>query len=76
MKDKILKDYSGNEIKVGDRVIIGKGKDVCFGKITKCQIPNNWDGSWIWIVIKTEDSNTSIDRRSNQVIKIDENYGR
>lgn len=66
-----FKDYMGNELEKGDRVIVGKSKDICLGTITS-DIPDNKSHSsfdWTWIDIKCEDSNTTIARRTNQVIK-------
>ena len=54
-----MSDYLGNEINIGDRVIFGKHKDICFGVVVDKK--NS--------MIKTENTNVIIDRRSNQVIK-------
>ena len=65
---KDIIDYVGNEINIGDRVIFGKHKDICFGVVVdKKNSMINTD--WFWLSIKTENTNVTIDRRSNQVIK-------
>lgn len=68
MNDTILLDYTGNPLSIGDRVIFGMEKDVCFGTIISINSPYITD-TWTWIDIKNETSNVKISRRSNQVIK-------
>lgn len=65
-------DFIGSEIKIGDRVILGKSKDVCFGIITnfRKQYP---DYSWCLVDIKLEVTDVTVTRRSNQIIKYEKN---
>lgn len=67
------KDFLGNELESGDRVILGKGGDICFGVITDI-IPDadDEDSTLTWIRVKCEDSNITVDRWTNQVMKYNE----